>query len=270
MNNLKKHSYIAVVRADGDHMGDVIKGLPEAQLRDFSHNCLNYCAGIANIVGKYGGVTIYSGGDDLLALLPCENAKGQTVFELIQDANEHFKNYFEQYNVPVSLSFGVTMCYHKFPLYEALDNSYTMLKTAKDCGRNCTAIHLQKHAGQSDGLIIPHKDMEGFIELMAKCVSRNDSEWLHSVHHKLNQFRRMFDSANSEDAIYNLFANLFDAEAHQNNDLIHKILPTYLCGIKKGNAITVIEAAKDRKPVDTLCYLLRMFQFFVEKGGDKE
>jgi CRISPR-associated protein Cmr2 len=271
-DKLKKHSYFAIVRADGDHMGDVIKKLSGENVRDFSKNCLIYCGEIAKLVGKYGGVTIYSGGDDLLALMPCENAEQMTIFEFIQEANGLFTKSFpkETYQADVSLSWGVTICYHKFPLYEAMEDSYHMLTKIAKKRRNCVAVHLQKHAGQSEGLIIPNDAMEKFVELMGQCMFRKDSEWLHSIHHKLNQFRSLFNSAQLPATVQNLFANLFDAEAHQNNDLIHKNLPEFFCDMKADLGIVSVEAAKEHDTVDTLCYILRLFKFFVEKGGEEK
>ena len=270
-DKLKKHSYFAIVRADGDHMGDIIKNLPVENIRSFSKNCLIYCGRIAQLVGKYGGVTIYSGGDDLLALMPCENAEGKTIFAFIQEANALFAESFpkETYHADVSLSWGVTICYQKYPLYEALDDSCQMLAGIAKSRRNCVAVHLQKHAGQSEGLLIPNTALAEFVNLMEQCISGADGEWLHSIHHKLNAFRKMFDSAQKPETVRNLFANLFDAEAHQNNNLIHKLLPEFFWNMKTELDIVSVEAAKEREPIDTLCYILRLFKFFVEKEGNQ-
>ena len=296
---MKKHAYYAVVRADGDHIGDVIKSLksrredtPEADkktktVREFSEDCIHYCADVANKVREFGGVAIYSGGDDLLAILPCENRDGKNVFHFIQETNELFAKRFDQesYGAAVSLSFGVTICYHKFPLYEALQDSQHMLFDLAKKQRNCTAIHLQKHAGQSEGLIIPNAALKSFTEQMEQLISKSDSEWFHSVHHKLKQFRKLFLHADNDRAqIDHLFANIFDADAHKDNALLHKTLPEFYYAVKTELGITCVvdiqdteEAKKKIKaansenaPIDTLCYILRLWKFFVEKGGKEE
>ena len=58
-NNFKKFKYYAVVRSDGDRMGEIIKTLKTDQnVRDFSKACLSYCSKVAEKVKEYGGVTI--------------------------------------------------------------------------------------------------------------------------------------------------------------------------------------------------------------------
>ena len=296
---MKKHEYYAIVRADGDHIGDVIKTLrsvPEVAeegkeapktVRDFSRDCIGYCGEVADKVREYGGVAIYSGGDDLLAIMPCENRDKKTVFDFIEEANKLFTSRFneENYGVNASLSFGVTICYHKFPLYEALEDSQYMLFELAKSKRNCTAIHLQKHAGQSEGLIIPHAALASFKKQLVSTLAKNDSEWVHSVHHKLKLFRHLFLQAGTDRArIDNLFENIFDADAHSGNDLLHKDLPQFYYELVTELGITSVVDIDDREqaerkiknansenePIDTLCYILRLFKFFVEKGGKKE
>lgn len=164
----KKHRYYAIVRSDGDNMSKIISSLNgDAEFRSFSQTCLQYCSDIADEVARFGGVTVYAGGDDLLAILPCENKDGKTPFEFIQSANGIFKQNFDRYNKPTSLSFGITMCYYKFPLYEALDDSAGLLfGVAKDKSRkNCAVVRLQKHSGQSEGLVIPNAALDELLAL---------------------------------------------------------------------------------------------------------
>ena len=293
---MKKHAYYAIVRADGDRVGEVIKTLksvrgPETEpsvrtVREFSEDCISYCAEVAEKVAQYGGVAIYSGGDDLLAIMPCENRDGKTVFDFIQEANGLFTSRLskEKYGVDVSLSFGVTICFHKFPLYEALADSQYMLFGLAKSYRNCTAIHLQKHAGQSEGLVIPNGAMETFKARLQDMVSNQDGEWFQSVHHKLKQFRHLFLLAgDNRDRVFHLFENIFDAASHSDNDVLHKVLPQFYLDIRTSLGITSVvdcedaEAAEkklraantENDPIDTLCYILRLYKFFVEKGGQE-
>ena len=52
---------------------------------------------MADLVHRYSGVTIYSGGDDLLALLPAESSSGETVFHFARDAKDLFQKSFKTY-----------------------------------------------------------------------------------------------------------------------------------------------------------------------------
>jgi CRISPR-associated protein Cmr2 len=272
-DKLKKHSYFAIVRADGDHMGDVIKKLSGENVRDFSKNCLIYCGEIAKLVGKYGGVTIYSGGDDLLALMPCENAEQMTIFEFIQEANGLFTKSFpkETYQADVSLSWGVTICYHKFPLYEAMEDSYHMLTKIAKKRRNCVAVHLQKHAGQSESLLISNDAFQRMSDPLHQVLEEKDDVLL-SAMHKLTLFKKAFAEAKDEATIKNLFVNTFDAEDHKNNSFVHEALPNALYALKTQGETSGIYAITDEgiqkdDPVLTLHYMLRMMKFFVEKEG---
>jgi hypothetical protein len=94
----------------------------DEKCRAFSKTCLEYCSEVAKRVNSYGGITIFAGGDDLLAIVPCEGnvfdrkvkddaklskydyksksipqTKQGTVFGLVQDINEIFKNIFNPY-----------------------------------------------------------------------------------------------------------------------------------------------------------------------------
>lgn len=195
---LKKNRYYAVVRSDGDRISKIIAKLNPSQTRVFSKACLEYCSKIANLVrNSYGGAAIYSGGDDLLALMPVENHNGKTVFDFTVEANELFINSFsdnkefkkafsgdseekrseyEKLCKELSLSFGIFVSFYKFPLYEALESSAGLLFGTAKSVRNCTAIVFQKHSGQSEGLLIPNKDMHDFVEFLKECVGSKSAD----------------------------------------------------------------------------------------------
>lgn len=153
--DMKKNRYYCMLRADGDNMSKIIASLEtDADCRAFSLKCLKYCQDVAKMVGAYGGTTIYSGGDDLFAVVPCEGfSDGQqsgTVFDLICKIEElfikHFKVYIDnpQIHPKPALSFGLFIGFHKYPLYEAVARSAELLYgTAKWTeGKACTALML--------------------------------------------------------------------------------------------------------------------------------
>ena len=272
---LKKFSYYAIVRSDGDEMGKMIAACntPD-ETRAFSEKCLKYCSEIADTVVSFGGVAIYSGGDDLLAILPCE-ADGRTVFDFVKEANGVFGKHF---GGVCTLSFGVTVCYRKFPLYEALADSAHMLFSVAKSKKNCLAVRMQKHAGQSEGLIISNSALDAFLKLQDKVLDAyfgeadKKSEVLLSALHKLALFGSSFDGANGDEAVVqNLFENHFDSEAHKNNDFVSKTLPEFFIGLYRDTDICAIDESGivDSKAL-TMCYILRVLKFFVEKGGEEQ
>ena len=289
-DKFKKYKYYAVVRSDGDRMGDIIKGLTsDEEIRSFSKNCLKYCSDVAKTVKEYGGVTIYSGGDDLLALIPVENGNSETVFDFIRSVNKIFAGSFNDYNVAVSLSFGIFVSYYKFPLYEALERSAGLLFGTAKSFRNCAAIHFQKHAGQSEGLVIFNDSLKSFIGLYDEIVGRKKgskkdgedkleqqdgkSEIILSAMHKLVLFKTMFNNTDTDEQIQNLFNNIFDAEGHKNNRFLKTTLPRFFGDLKSSLNINLIDdsgikISKD-DPVLAMNYILRVIKFFTESGGEE-
>ncbi len=303
-NGYKKYEYYAIVRSDGDNMGKIISGLTDDEkIRTFSQTCLNYCAEVAEKVNEFNGVTIYAGGDDLLAILPCESKNGKTIFSFVKEANEVFAKNFEDYikllpedSKKPSLSFGITIAYHKFPLYEALEDSAGLLfGVAKQGDKNCVAVRLQKHAGQSEGLVIPNDRLNDVINLLnvikeskkkkengnaSKDVEKKDEnvnaegddKVFVSALHKLAMFEKAFDGTETDAEVYNLFENIFDGNEHKDSTFLHKTLPEIFVKLKENNNIKAIdnEGVKGNKPSLVLSYVLRILKFFFEKGGEKK
>lgn len=276
-NKFKKFRYYAVVRSDGDRMGEIIKGLKsDEEIRSFSENCLKYCSKVAEKVKEYGGVTIYSGGDDLLALIPVENSQAKTVFAFIKSVNAIFANSFKQYNVAVSLSMGVFVSYYKFPLYEALERSAELLFGTAKSFRDCAAIHFQKHAGQSEGLVIFNDSIDRIIELHSGIIGameEPDSEIILSAMHKLTLFSALFNNTETDSEIQNLFYNTFDAEDHKNNNFLKKTLPRFFGDLKSSLNIYLVDDSGIKNSKDDLVlamnYILRTIKFFAESGGEE-
>ncbi len=274
----KKYKYYAIVRSDGDNMSKIIATLSDdMQIRDFSKTCLTYCLELSDKVKEFDGITIYSGGDDLLAILPCESRSGLTPLHFAGEANKIFRKNFEGYNVPASLSLGITMVYYKYPLYEALDNSADLLfNIAKKDEKNRIAMRLQKHAGQSAGLIISNDALGEFLDLLSLVISVStpaeggDRIFLSAIH-KLSLFEKAFNSTDGKEQIYNLFKNVFDAAEHEENSFLHEKLPGFFQKLKEETSIKAISdnGVIMQNPALALCHILRTLKFFTE-GGDEQ
>lgn len=270
-DGFKKYKYYAIVRSDGDNMSEIIKSLDnDEQIREFSRDCLNYCSEVAKLVSEYNGVTIYSGGDDLLAILPCESKSAKTPFDFVADANGAFKSAFEKYNKPTSLSFGITMAYYKFPLYEALSDSADLLFKIAKQKKNGVAVRLQKHAGQSEGLFVSNSSLNEFINLQ-KIISEDKNDILVSALHKVAMFKDLFNASKDEITVENIFKNTFDADAHKNNEFVGKNLPSMFYKLQNGVYIKAVDenGLKENDTSLAFCYMLRLMKFFIEKGGEE-
>lgn len=310
----KKNNYYCLLRADGDNMTSIISSLQktnendyscEKQCRAFSKVCLDYCSKVADRVGAYGGVTIYAGGDDLFALVPCEGIVEEntsTVFSLMKSVRELFDECFADYiggirafnetlpedkksekkDIP-TLSFGALICHKKYPLYEAVAQSYDLLtQVAKNReGKNAAAVQLLKHSGQSESLVFSCTSLEGICELLDTIISAKSAEEasdreqvLLSAAQKILLFEALFENADKK-FIKNLFVNTFDADAHQEGakNFLHERLPDFFARYCVSGQICAHAAGKKQKsPTKAFTFgqLLRMMKFFVEKGDDAD
>ena len=176
------------------------------RINSFSKACLDYAGEAAKLVGKYGGMTIYAGGDDLLFIAPVHS-----IFSLCSELDEMFKKTLkkglEEVNLPdnginVSLSFGVAVQYVKYPLYEALERARVQLYKAKEsCGKrsngsgisggNRLGIELVKHSGKTVQLMIENEKLDVIDHLINYRATTNDQA-LESVLYSLQDTEIIF------------------------------------------------------------------------------
>lgn len=200
---LLRSEYYAVVNSDGDKVGtllkDLCRGVDISQQPDwinsFSKACLKYAGEAAELVGNYGGMTIYAGGDDLLFIAPVHS-----LFSLCSELDEMFKKTLkqglEEVNLPddsinVSLSFGVAVQYVKYPLYEALERARVQLYKAKESCGNRLGIELVKHSGKTVQLMVENEKLEAIDNLIKYRATTNDQA-LESVLYNLQDTEIIF------------------------------------------------------------------------------
>lgn len=139
--------YIAVLHMDGDQMGKHLtdlKGLPAHQ--DFSRRLANFASeDTATIVRDYGGQMgklVYSGGDDVLALLPLRHA--------LRCGDELRKRF--QKMTGCTASAGIAITPSNLPLDRALELAREAEETAKEkYGRNAIVVVEAHGSGQMRG-----------------------------------------------------------------------------------------------------------------------
>ncbi len=209
-----RSEYYAVVNSDGDKVGTLLKALckdveiskQSERINIFSRACLDYAGEAAKLVGKYGGMTIYAGGDDLLFIAPVHS-----LLSLCSELDEMFKKTLkkglEEVDLPddsinVSLSFGVAVQYVKYPLYEALERARVQLYKAKEsCGKrpngseisggNRLGIELVKHSGKTVQLMVENEKLEAIDNLIKYRATTNDQA-LESVLYNLQDTEIVF------------------------------------------------------------------------------
>lgn len=206
------YKYIAIIHADGDNLGKYIK--EQSDVNQISKKLFEFDKKAVETIKKYGALPLFIGGDDLLIFAPVIN-QGETVFDLIDSLSENYKDTLE--TDESTLSFGVSITYYKFPLYEALESSRDALfSIAKEYdGKNAVAINVQKHSGQTFGFCINKKEQAytQFSDLI-RTVLEEKIELPHAIHHKLHKHQALFHKikiAQLEDT----FENIFNEDLHK-------------------------------------------------------
>ncbi len=163
------HKYIAIVQADGDSVGGLIKKIYEggksSKIEEFSKSLLAFSVKATQAILAYNGSAVYSGGDDLLFFAPVahtdENGKTvKTILDLIEKIDKIFEKQIlknselsdivNKLETKPTMSYGVHIAYYKFPLDQALENVWSLLvnKAKKEDGKNAIALKVTKHSGQ--------------------------------------------------------------------------------------------------------------------------
>ena len=270
--SLKRKNYYAVVSADGDGMGKFLEQISGELVEDFSKACLEYDEAATALIGGYGGMTIYAGGDDVLFLAPVMTADGD-VFGLCHKIQKLFREKvqaceaFKNMNTIPTISFGVSIQYVKYPLYEALDASRRLLALAKcdgdfannvpgiSCRKNNMLVEVKKHSGQSLALTVSNEQydvLEKFLQIGTESEKEQEEKEqekigqaekeqseetiLHSILYILDTFRSLIfvlnEEARRQPEFYARYEaawdNLFDnAGQKKAKPYIHAVCKTY-------------------------------------------
>ncbi len=218
------NKYIAIIQADGDNMGTILQqiGTDETKLRDFSKQLFEFCIDATKEVKDFGGQMIYAGGDDLFFFAPIVSSKQESIFHLCDSLSTLFDQKIKEIiqglelDKTPSISFGVSITYYKYPLYEARENSASLLfGVAKNEPKNQIAYKVTKHSGQTfEGVISKAEFFDEFLELIA--FDKTDENFLHSIYMKIDIYKKVLETINDDEKkLKNFFENYFNEELHQ-------------------------------------------------------
>lgn len=135
--------FYAILLMDGDSLGSHMSDL--AKQEKIAEGLGKFTQGVPDIVDGWNGFLIYAGGDDVLAILPMEDA-----IPCAAELRSHYMKCFKDYpDIPTTLSGAIEFAHIKMPLTKVLKDAHSLLDdVAKDGrGRDALAIRVWKPGG---------------------------------------------------------------------------------------------------------------------------
>lgn len=141
-------AYYAMLLADGDNMGKLLDSqTTPADHRRLSRALSEFASEVPKIIFKHKGMTVYAGGDDILAYLPLHTAL-KCVQELAEAFEQSLSGFSTHEGIRPTLSAGLAIVHHMEPLSEVLELVRSAEREAKALqGKNALAIALSKRSG---------------------------------------------------------------------------------------------------------------------------
>lgn len=145
--------YVAILIADGDNMGKALGEFKNAEeLEKFSANLNEFAKNAKNAVEAHQGTLVYSGGDDVVAILPVDKCI-ECAATLKDGFQEKLKCSFSNNSLVPTLSVGIGIGHSIEDLEDLLNYARAAEKHAKnpEAGegkkRNGLAVHVHKRGG---------------------------------------------------------------------------------------------------------------------------
>lgn len=140
--------YYALLLMDGDRMGKLLRNRNQTKV---SKALSVFCDGLEkHIQDQYEGVTIYAGGDDVMAMFPMNRALGAAV-DLSRRYKRSFKEVFHEIIEEATSSAAILFAHYKVPLRDVLNEGHRLLDdVAKaNTGRDSLAMGVWTSSGMS-------------------------------------------------------------------------------------------------------------------------
>ena len=252
-------SYYAILALDADHMGQWLKGDYAPKVREVLHPKMvnyyerlgeqaeagldakrpvgpalhasisealnNFASRVApGIVDKYKGTMIYSGGDDVLALLPVRRAVAcaDELRRAFRGENGEMPGWTQvgeqQYLTmgnKATLSAGIAFVHFMEDLRLALEAARQAEKAAKDSGRDWLTLRFMRRSGEHSKAGLPWKFASWFQELVKIFAGGATDHWTYRLRRELTtlqgsnipagavnaEIRRLVDRTNKDDEL---------------------------------------------------------------------
>ena len=132
--------FYAILLMDGDSLGELLRKSGSA----VSNALDRFTRQVPNLVDNHNGFLIYAGGDDVLALLPLENA-----LQCAAEIRQCYLNAFAAQKLESTISAAVEYAHVKMPLTRILRDAHSLLDeiAKEECGRDAIAVRVWKPGG---------------------------------------------------------------------------------------------------------------------------
>lgn len=136
--------FYAILLMDGDSLGKHMS--QQVNQGPISNALKRFTAQVPALVSQHNGMLIYAGGDDVLAVLPLEDA-----LRCAAAVRQAYLKSFAGSNIPTTISAAIEFAHVKMPLGKVLSDAHQLLdKVAKDgAGRDAVAVRVWKTAGMT-------------------------------------------------------------------------------------------------------------------------
>jgi CRISPR-associated protein Cmr2 len=134
--------FYAILLMDGDSLGELLRASGSAVSKALEI----FTEQVSDIVDRHNGFLIYAGGDDVLALLPLEDA-----LQCAAAVRQVYLDAFAAQNLASTISAAVEYAHVKIPLTRILGDAHQLLdEVAKEQrGRDALAVRVWKPGGQA-------------------------------------------------------------------------------------------------------------------------
>lgn len=156
--------YYAIILLDGDNMGEQIKRCldqsnPEESHKAFSQKLSCFSEHVRS--SMRAGTLIYSGGDDVMALVPLVNALPMA---------QQLANDFRKITEGSTASAGIAIAHHLYPLYAALEAARQAERDAKRVqDKAAVCVYVLKRSGEQSYLRSSWTSLDGnFNDLVTR------------------------------------------------------------------------------------------------------
>ncbi len=212
--------YYAILKLDGDNLGGWLRGENSPKVREVMHpDLVRYYEGLGertkaglevkrpvgpalhaaistaltnfalhvvpDVVAKYHGTVIYSGGDDTLALLPVS-----TVLACAQELEQAYTADWHTHNgreylmmgSRATLSGGIVVVHAKDDLRLALQDARAAEHHAKESGRDALAITVRRRSGEHTTAVCPWTFVETVQQWVGAFLQEASDRWAYHLY----------------------------------------------------------------------------------------